>query len=121
MEKLLLTVVITVVFLAGYSPVVMAAEEGIRSSGGGNATFFLAVVIVAGFGMAIAAIGAAFAQSNALKSALEGIARNPGASGQILTTMLVGLAMIESLAIYVLVIALILLYANPLIKYVIAG
>lgn len=118
MKKLLLTVVIAIVFLAAYSPVVMAAEEGAKSSGG-NTTFFLAVVVVAGFGMTLAAIGAAFAQSNSLKSALEGIARNPGASGQILTTMLVGLAMIESLAIYVLVIALILLYANPLIKYVV--
>lgn len=118
MKKLLLTVVIAIVFLAGYSPVVMAAEEVAKSSGG-NTTFFLAVVIVAGFGMAFAAFGAAFGQGNAVRGAVEGIARNPGASGKILTTMLVGLAMIESLAIYMLVIALILLYANPLIKYIV--
>lgn len=118
MKKLIMVVVMAVFLLSNSAPVVMAAEEGTRSSGGGNTIFFLVVVIAAGFGMTITAIGAAFAQSNALKSALEGIARNPGASGQILTTMLVGLAMIESLAIYVLVIALILLYANPLIKYV---
>ena len=69
--------------------------------------------------MGLAAFGTGIAQGNAVRGAVEGIARNPGASGKILTTMLVGLAMIESLAIYALVIALILLYANPLIKYVV--
>jgi len=118
MKKLLLAVVIAIVFLAGYSPVVMAAEEGTKSSSG-NVLFFAVVAIAAGFGMAFGAIGAAFAQGNAVRGAMDGIARNPGASGKILTTMLVGLAMIESLAIYVLVVALILLYANPLIKYVV--
>lgn len=117
MKKLLLTVVIAIVFLAGYSPVVMAAEEGAKSSG--NVLFFAVVAIAAGFGMAFGAFGAALAQGNAVRGAMDGIARNPGASGKIMTTMLVGLAMIESLAIYVLVVALILLYANPLIKYVV--
>jgi len=42
-----------------------------------------------------------------------GVARNPGASGKILTNMMVGLALIESLAIYVFVICIIALYANP--------
>ena len=46
---------------------------------------------------------------------------NPEAQGKILLTMMVGLAMIESLAIYALVVALILLYANPLVKVVIGG
>jgi F-type H+-transporting ATPase subunit c len=45
--------------------------------------------------------------------AVEGIARNPEASGKIMTTMIVGLALIESLAIYTLVVVLILLYAKP--------
>jgi len=118
MKKLLLTVVIAFIFLAAYSPVAMATEEGTRSSGG-NTTFFVAVVIAAGFGMGLGVFGTGIGQGNAVKGAVEGIARNPGASGKILTTMLVGLAMIESLAIYMLVIALILLYANPLIKYIV--
>jgi len=115
--KKLLAVVVATVFLASYAPVAMAAEEGAKSSGG-SAIFFAAIAIAAGFGMGIAAFGTGLGQGNAVRGALEGIARNPGASGKILTTMLVGLAMIESLAIYALVIALILLYANPLIKYV---
>ena len=52
------------------------------------------------------------------KSAVEGVARNPGASGKILTTMLIGLAMIESLAIYVFVVAMIILFANPFTEQV---
>ncbi len=118
MKKLLFTAAIAIVLLTGYAPVAMAAEEAANPSGG-NIAFFAAIVIAAGFGMGIAAFGTGLGQGNAVRGAVEGIARNPGASGKILTTMLVGLAMIESLAIYALVIALILLYANPLIKYVV--
>jgi len=50
----------------------------------------------------------------AVRGAVEGIARNPDTSGKVTVTMLIGLAMIESLAIYALVIALILIYANPI-------
>jgi F-type H+-transporting ATPase subunit c len=46
------------------------------------------------------------------------VGRNPEAQGKILITMMVGLAMIESLAIYALVIALVVLYANSLLKYI---
>jgi F-type H+-transporting ATPase subunit c len=49
----------------------------------------------------------------ALKSAVEGIARNPESSGKVTVTMLIGLAMIESLCIYALVVSLILIYAHP--------
>jgi F-type H+-transporting ATPase subunit c len=44
---------------------------------------------------------------------VEGIARNPESSGKVTVTMLIGLAMIESLCIYALVVALILIYAHP--------
>lgn len=118
MKKLLLTVTIAVALLASYAPVAMAAEEGAKQSSS-SVLFFAAVAIAAGLGMGLGAFGTGIGQGNAVRGAVEGIARNPGASGKILTTMLVGLAMIESLAIYALVIALILLYANPLIKYVV--
>jgi F-type H+-transporting ATPase subunit c len=54
---------------------------------------------------------------NGLNGATKAVGRNPEAQGKILLTMMVGLAMIESLAIYSLVVALIVLYANPLLKY----
>jgi F-type H+-transporting ATPase subunit c len=49
----------------------------------------------------------------AVKSAVEGIARNPESSGKVTVTMLIGLALIEALCIYTLVIALILIFAHP--------
>src|SRR3989337_2241379 len=118
MRKLLLTVIIAIALMTSYASVAMAAEEGARASDSG-VIFFTAIAIAAGIGIGIGVFGAALGQGQAVRGAVEGIARNPGASGKILTTMLVGLAMIESLAIYALVIALILIYANPLIKYVV--
>jgi F-type H+-transporting ATPase subunit c len=75
-------------------------------------------MIAAGFGMAIGSFGTGLGQGLAIKSAVEGVARNPGASGKILTTMMIGLAMIESLAIYVFVVAMIILFANPFTEQV---
>jgi F-type H+-transporting ATPase subunit c len=64
-------------------------------------------------GMAVAAFGCGIGQGLAVKAACEGTARNPEASGKITVTMLIGLAMVESLAIYALVVNLIILFANP--------
>jgi F-type H+-transporting ATPase subunit c len=50
--------------------------------------------------------------------ATAAVGRNPDAQGKVLLTMMVGLAMIESLAIYALVISLVILYANPLLKMI---
>ncbi len=75
--------------------------------------FLTICILTAGLGMAIGVMCPAIGMGNAIKAALEGTARNPGASGKVLTTMMIGLAMIESLAIYVLVVCMIILYANP--------
>ena len=75
--------------------------------------FFIMSVLAAGFGITIAAVGCGLAQGMGLKAAVEGIARNPESSGKVTVAMLIGLAMIESLCIYTLVIGLILIYANP--------
>jgi F-type H+-transporting ATPase subunit c len=58
----------------------------------------------AGFAIAIAVLGGALAQGKAASAALEGISRNPGAAPRIQTPMILGLALIESLVIYALVI-----------------
>lgn len=68
----------------------------------------LGIAIGAGLAIGIAALGGGLGQGRAVAAALEGIARNPSASGQIFTPMILGLALIESLVIYGLVIALIL-------------
>lgn len=64
------------------------------------------MALSAGLAIGIAAAGGALGQSKGLASALEGIARNPSASGKLVTPMIIGLAMIESLVIYALVIGL---------------
>jgi F-type H+-transporting ATPase subunit c len=74
---------------------------------------FVYSAIAAGLAIAIAAHGCGIGQGMAVRGAVEGIARNPDSSGKVTVTMLIGLAMIESLAIYALVISLILIYANP--------
>ena len=69
----------------------------------------IGAVVAVSFG----AIGPAFAEGRAVAAAMEGIARQPEAAGTLSRTLLVGLAMIETMAIYCLVVALLLLYANP--------
>ncbi len=68
------------------------------------------IAISAGFGMAIASAVCGFAQSKAIAAALEGIARNPSAAGAIRGSMIFGLVLIESLAIYALLIAILLIF-----------
>ena len=70
-------------------------------------------IITGGFALAIAALGGALGQARAVASATEAIARNPGASGEIRGALILGLVLIESLVIYVLLIALILFFVKP--------
>ncbi len=82
--------------------------------------FFAWCMLAAGIGMGLGTVGTGIGQGLAIKAACEGTARNPGASGKIMTTMMIGLAMIESLGIYVFVVAMIILYANPFTEQVVA-
>ena len=70
-------------------------------------------IIGATVAVSVGAIGPALAEGRAIATAMEAIARQPEASGTISRTLFVGLAMIETRAIYCLVVALLLLYANP--------
>jgi F-type H+-transporting ATPase subunit c len=76
-------------------------------------SFYATVALASAIGIGIAALGTGIGMGLGIGKAVEGIARNPEASGKIMTTMIVGLALIESLAIYTLVVVLILLYAKP--------
>jgi F-type H+-transporting ATPase subunit c len=73
----------------------------------------MASVLAAGIGMGIGAIGPAIGQGRALAQALQAIAQQPDEANTITRTLFVGLAMVESTAIYTFVIALILIFANP--------
>jgi len=100
----------TIVLLAALVLVVMApAAFAADAEGGPEGLYGLGVALATGLCIAIAAFGGAIGQGMAIKGAMEGIARNPGASGKIMTPMIIGLALIESLVIYALVISFMLL------------
>jgi len=79
----------------------------------------LGSTIAAVLGIAIGVLGPALAMGKAINSALEALARQPEAERSIMRTLFIGLAMIESLAIYCLVIILIVLFKNPLLAYIV--
>jgi F-type H+-transporting ATPase subunit c len=83
-----------------------ASAEQIKNQGLANN--FGLIALGAGLGIGLAALGGGIGQGRAASGALEGIARNPGAAGQIRGPMILGLALIESLVIYALLIALLL-------------
>ena len=70
-------------------------------------------IIAAAFAVSFGAIGPALAEGRSVAAAMDAIARQPEAAGTISRTLFVGLAMIETMAIYCLVVALLLLFANP--------
>ena len=72
------------------------AEQAAQAASGGLDLSRLAAC----FGIAVAAFGGALGQGRTASSALEGISRNPGASGQLFTPMLLGLALIETLVLF---------------------
>lgn len=86
-----------------------AWAETAEQAGGADGNSKVALALAAGFGIALAAFGGALGQGRAASAALEGIARNPGASDKIFVPMIIGLALIESLVIYALVISFMLL------------
>ena len=73
----------------------------------------LVSIICAALTVAFGSIGPALAEGRAVAAAMDAIARQPEAAGTVSRTLFVGLAMIETTAIYCLVIALLLLFANP--------
>jgi len=84
------------------SPNEAGAQDGNSKAGATNATMW--ALIVAGAAIVLAAVVGAIAQSKAVVAVAEGISRNPATSGDLRTVLILGLAFIESLVIYVLLI-----------------
>jgi F-type H+-transporting ATPase subunit c len=76
----------------------------------------LASIIAAALAVSFGAIGPALAEGRAVAAAMDALARQPESAGTISRTLFVGLAMIETMAIYCLVVALLVLFANPFVK-----
>ena len=123
MKKSLIYVLLAMVLVIVTAPFVFAASEVAAKAPAGTVDYTKAIIIgcsliAAGLAIAFGTIGTGNGMGAGLNGATNAVGRNPEAQGKILLTMMVGLAMIESLAIYALVIALIVLYANPLLKYI---
>jgi F-type H+-transporting ATPase subunit c len=73
-------------------------------------------LLCAAIAVSFGAIGPALAEGRAVAAAMEAIARQPEAAGTLSRTLFVGLAMIETMAIYCLVVALLVLFANPFVR-----
>ena len=86
-----------------------------------NVTLIAVISIaISGLTTAVGCVGPAFGEGRAVASALTSLAQQPDASTTITRTLFVGLAMIESLAIYCFVISMILIFANPFWNHVLA-
>jgi F-type H+-transporting ATPase subunit c len=80
----------------------------------------VASIVIAGITISLGALGPALAEGRAVATALTSLAQQPDASATITRTLFVGLAMIESIAIYCFVVSMILIFANPFWNHVIA-
>jgi F-type H+-transporting ATPase subunit c len=96
----------TLFVVLGFSSLAFAQGADVKATGLANN--YGAIALAAGLGIGISALGGSLGQGRAAAAALEGIARNPNAAGQVRGPMILGLALIESLVIYALIIAFIL-------------
>jgi len=92
--------------VTGLSAVAFAQGDTSAEAARAGATGWIG--LGAGIGMGLAAFGAGMGQGRATAAFLDGVARNPGARPQVFTAMILGLALIESLAIYALVVSILL-------------
>jgi len=101
-----------VIMALGVVAVIFGADASYAAdaaSGGSGDLATAAKYLGAGLAIGLGTLGPGMAQGNAVRGACEGMARNPGMAGKLTTTMLIGLAIIEALAIYALVIAFMIL------------
>ena len=81
----------------------------------------LATIVISAVAIVIGTLTPAIVEGRAVLKALEGITRQPEAANDLRTTLFVGMALLESTAIYVLLVVLVLLFANPLIDRFFGG
>lgn len=116
MRKLTAVLLLSFVMLCLLASLALAEEAAAPEAAQGsfNKMYYYGMAAV-GCGLAIGfgALGAGIGQGIGTSKACEGIARNPATAGKVTTTLIIGLAMMESLTIYALVVVLIILFVNP--------
>lgn len=117
MKKILSVILLSLALICFLAPIAFAeeatkevAKEAVSDAKIG---YYSMAALACGLAIGLGAFGTGIGQGIGLSKAAEGVARNPGASGKITTTLIIGLAMIESLCIYALVVVLIILFVNP--------
>jgi F-type H+-transporting ATPase subunit c len=103
-----LATILIILCISGLAFADVTASEPAMAKTEGLAENYGWIALAAGLGIGIAALGGGLGQGRAAAAALDGIARNPGAAGQIRGPIILGLALIESLVIYALIISLLL-------------
>jgi len=101
---------LTAVLVLGMASVALAGDGAVMAAG---LWVFFGIAVACGGGIGLAALGTGIGMGNAINGALMGTARNPEAGGKIMTTMIIGLALIESLCIYALLICLLMVFKIP--------
>lgn len=92
-------------------------EDDAKNTNSELKTFvYIASIVAAGLAIGLGVHGPGVGMGQAVRGAMEGMARNPQQYGKLLGTLMIGLAIIESLAIYALIVALIVLFANPFVE-----
>lgn len=81
----------------------------------------LATIVVSAVAIVVGTLTPAIVEGRAVLKALDGITRQPEAASDLRTTLFVGMALLESTAIYVLLVVLVLLFANPLVDRFFGG
>ncbi len=104
---------VLVLIILSMASVVFAAEATSSSPENSKFMYYSLAALASGIAIGLGALGAGVGIGVATSKACEGIARNPGTSGKVTTTMIIGLAIAESCAIYGLVVALIILFVKP--------
>jgi len=117
MKRISVICILSFILLCLTAPLLFAAtKEAVPTPGEDGAKkgyYFGMAALGCGVGIGLAALGTGIGQGIGLSKAAEGVARNPAVSGKITTVLILGLAMIESLCIYALVVALIILFVKP--------
>ena len=120
MKKSLIYSVLVFALVIVSAPFVFAAPEAAQAATAGvdytKAIVIGCALLGAGFAIGFGAVGAGLGLGQATSGASNAVGRNPEAQGKVMLTMMVGMAMTESVAIYALVISLVMLFANPLVK-----
>lgn len=111
MKKSITLTLLALVLVFMVVPMAFGAEEAAKSEG--KIGYFSMAILACGIAIGLAAIGPGVGMGISAGKAVEGIARNPGASGKITMNLIIGLAIMESVVIYALVVVLLVLFADP--------